>query len=97
MTTPNLAKDWLAFTVRTDIDETEIKTGDSIYTERKPGWGKPGLYMLSYAGETLAVFHVDPLTKKGRPRKWLHTIGMRLATADPELEAHRVTCWQHTL
>ena len=88
--------DWLGFTVRADIPDTEIKAGDSLYTERAPGWGKPGLYMLLYASQTLGVFHVNPLTKKGRPRKWIWAPG-KVATDDPRLEARRVTCWGHHL
>ncbi len=64
------------------------------YAERTPGWGeKKGVYLLRDDVSDMGLVALDPFTEKEMLRKRLHVQGARVATSDPQLEAHRARTW----
>ena len=95
MTAPTL--NGLLYTARGDIPDTEIKKGDLIYADPKPGWTTPGIYIViidwkKFKSSVVAVGRCDPFTKRGKLRKRINVENFVIMPGDGS-HVHRVMYW----
>ena len=92
----------LAYKLPWDVPGTEMKAGDVVFADPKPGWsGGKGMYVARVTwkkGETstVGVGFCDPFTKRGKLRKRLVVGNFRFSPGD-NAQVHRVTTWQRSI
>ena len=91
----------LGHKLRRDVPDTDMKAGDTIFANAKPGWSGKGVYMMqidlgpSEGWRIVAVGLIDPLTKKGKLRRSLVIGNIRFDLEGSDYRAHRVKSWGH--